>query len=311
MPFNIGAYRQTRKKIAAFRPDVVHVHNLHFAASPSVVYAVKQSQLPLVVTLHNYRLLCPSAILFYKGKIFLDSLQQRFPWSAVKKGVFRNSKLLTAWMAISMQLHRWLGTWRLPDKYIVLSNHAAEIFSNSALGLRKDQLVVKPNCCSVPQVDNNKRGDSFLFAGRLCEDKGLLLLLEAFAATEHKLVVAGDGPMKNEVIAYTKKHSNILYAGPLSKEELLRQMKGSTALLFPSIWFEGMPLTILEAFSCGLPVIASDLGVMKHLVTPGKDGLLFPAGSVQALGEAINYWAALTDGEKEAFVLLWLTATGP
>lgn len=301
LPFNIGAYRKARKAIKRFAPDIVHIHNLHFAASPSVIYAVKHSGVPFVCTLHNYRLLCPSAILFHKGEAFLDSLEQTFPWTAVKKGVYKNSRLLTFWMAFSMQVHHWLGTWRLPNRFIVLSKHARQIFLDSKLRLQRGQVVVKPNFCSVPALVPEERGKEFLFVGRLSAEKGIPLLLDIFSSSTHKIIIAGNGPLKDEVMAASKKFPNIVYAGTLQKAELMQLMQRCSALVFPSIWYEGMPLTIIEAFACGLPVLATKLGAMEYMVTPGHDGLLFEAGSKTGLRKALDEWTLIPAAQKEKF----------
>lgn len=299
LPFNPFSYFKTKKRLEAFQPDVVHLHNLHFAASPSVVYAVNSKKLPLVCTLHNYRLLCPSATLFYKGQAFLLSLKNKFPWKAVQLGVYKNSRILTFWMAVSMQLHYWLRTWSIPNRIIVLSQHARKMFLQSKGSFRDEQLIVKPNFCTVPPELSQFRKNIFLFVGRLTQEKGIPFLLNVFSGSVHKLRIAGDGPLKETVLAAAQQNGNIEYLGPLKKEELSLHMQQSTALIFPSIWYEGMPLTIIEAFSCGLPVIATRLGAMEYMVTPGYDGLLFEAGNKEDLQNTLNEWVCLKAEEKE------------
>src|SRR3990170_1599351 len=112
LPFNFDSYRKTRKKVKEFRPDIVHIHNLHFGGSASIISALKKEKVPFVSTLHNYRLLCPSATLFKNGKIFLNSVKSNFPWGAVFDGVYQNSRFLTLWLGISMFLHQAAGTWK-------------------------------------------------------------------------------------------------------------------------------------------------------------------------------------------------------
>lgn len=301
LPFNLGSYRQTAKKIKTFRPDVVHIHNLHFAASPSVLYAVRRSGTPVVCTLHNYRLICPSALLFHKGKAFLSSVNSPFPWKAVKEGVYKNSRLLTFWMALSMQVHHWAKTWRYCNRFIVLTHYAKEIFLRSKLGLRDEQVAIKPNFTSLPFTPLVERGEHFLYAGRLSEEKGIRLMLNLFAALPYRIKFAGDGPLKEEVVKACAAHPNMDYLGVLQKNELLTQLASASALLFPSIWFEGMPLTIIEAFACGTPVIASRLGAMDDMITPHGNGLHFEAGDENSLLNAINEWKALAREEKEAY----------
>jgi glycosyltransferase involved in cell wall biosynthesis len=266
-----------------------------------VIYAVKQSKVPLVCTLHNYRLLCPSAILFYQGHVFLDSLQRAFPWKAVKKGVYKNSRLLTFWMAFAMQVHHWLGTWHLPNRFVVLSKHAKELFMQSGIKFREGQLIIKPNFCSLPPLEAVNRTGEFVFIGRLSEEKGVPLLLKAFSSSTHKITIVGDGPLREEVKTYSQKYPNISYAGYLQKTEVVNLLSHSSALVFPSIWYEAMPLTVIEALACGTPVIATKLGAMEYMVTPNQDGILFEAGNETKLQQALNIWADLSTSEKERY----------
>lgn len=303
LPFNIQSYSKTKKVLARFQPDIVHVHNLHFGGSPSVVYAVKRSRTPFVATLHNYRLLCPSGILFHNGKPFLDSLDQTFPWKAVALGVYKNSKLITFWLGLSMYIHHQLGTWKIGNKYIVLSWHAKKLFLDSKLGLADRQVVVKPNFCSVPILKEQQVGEHFLYVGRFSEEKGIMLLLSVFSLCPYKIKIAGDGPLKEEVIRYSSKYPNIEFLGILNKSEVFALMQSCTALVFPSIWFEGMPLTIIEAFACGTPVISSKLGAMETMIVSGYNGLHFEAKSGEDLRRKLDEWHNLDEGQKQEYRL--------
>src|SRR4051812_38378519 len=211
LPFNFSSYRKMKRKLKEFLPDIVHLHNLHFAASPSVLYAAVHAKIPVVCTLHNYRLICPSGILYHNGRIFLDSVKQIFPWKAVQLGVYKDSKLLTFWMAVSMLIHQSLKTWRLPEKIIVLNAQAMETMRQSRLPLLNDQLVVKPNFSADVAWSNDQRGQELLFVGRLTEEKGVRLLLNYFSNSPFRITIAGDGPLKEEVRDYASKHKNITY----------------------------------------------------------------------------------------------------
>ncbi len=129
--FNPSSYRKVIRAINEFRPDVIHVHNWHFAASPVIFIAARKKGIPVVHTLHNYRLLCPSGTLFHNGKLFLDSLQQRFTWSAIKNKVYRNSYLQTFWLSFVVWFHRKIGTWNKIDRFIALTPFSKEVFVNS------------------------------------------------------------------------------------------------------------------------------------------------------------------------------------
>ncbi|WP_207494063.1 glycosyltransferase family 4 protein [Aridibaculum aurantiacum] len=301
LPFNLSSYLKTKKIVKSFKPDIAHIHNLHFAASPSVLFALKHCNIPVVMTLHNYRILCPSATLYVEGEIFHQSLQQDFPVMAVKKGVYKNSKLITLWLAICMALHRKLNTYHIPARMICLTEHAKEIFKNSNLNLKRHQLVVKPNFSTPPHQEIQPRGDHFLYVGRLTEEKGILLLLETFALSSITILIAGDGPLREEVESYASKYSNIYYLGILDKSRINAAMQAATALVFPSKWYEGMPLTIIESFAGRLPVIASNLGAMKSMIEDSYNGLHFEAGNKADFQKAIYRWANLPEHEKEEY----------
>ncbi|MGI4022318.1 MAG: glycosyltransferase family 4 protein [Janthinobacterium lividum] len=303
LPFNIQSYSETKKTISTFQPDIVHIHNLHFGGSPSVIYAIKRSKIPFVTTLHNYRLLCPSGILFHNGKLFLDSLHQSFPWKAVQLGVYKNSKLITLWVGLSMYLHQKLGTWKMCNRFILLSEHARKLFLNSKLGLISSQLVIKPNFCSVPILKERKANNHFLYVGRLSKEKGIMLLLSVFSSCGYQIKIAGNGPLKNEVINYSSKYPNIEFLGSLNKTEVFDLLQNCTALIFPSIWYEGMPLTIIESFACGTPVISSKLGAMETMIIAEYNGLHFESQNEKDFKKALDVWHYLTEEQKQVYRL--------
>ena len=298
--FNVSAYLKTIRVIKKLQPDVIHIHNWFFAASPAVIIAAYRKKIPVVYTLHNYRLLCPSAILFHDNSLFLDSLRQNFPWNSIRKKTYRNSFFQTFWLAFVVWFHKRIKTWNKIDKYVVLTDFAKPIFSNSTFNIIEKKLVVKPNFVSKTTVQTMKRNNSFLYIGRLSEEKGLLLLLDIFKKNEWSLRIGGTGPLVDDVKACTK-YSNILYLGNLDKEGVLRNMQECTALIFPSLWYEGMPVTIIESFSQGLPVIASNLGSMTSMIDNGYNGLLFDSGSPVDLQEKLMQWQTASSAEKETF----------
>lgn len=298
LPFNVKSYVQTRRKLRTYKADVVHIHNLHYGGSLSIVYAIKKSGIPAVITLHNFRLLCPSGTLFQKGQLYLDSLRKSFPWKAIWHGAYRNSVVLTFWVSLSVQLHTWLGTWKIIAKYITLSEHARGIFLHSKLQLKDEQVTVKPNFCSAPAFVGQHTGGYFLYVGRLSEEKGIILMLNAFAANGYPIKIAGDGPLVEHVKAYSAKYANIEFLHFQDKNAVVNLMSNCTALIFPSIWYEGMPLTIIEAFSSSTPVIASRLGVMEDMISNEYNGLHFEAGDEHDLTAKLKIWYDMKEEEK-------------
>ena len=301
LPFNVSSYIKTRKKLRSFKPDIVHVHNLHFGGSPAVIAALKKEKVPFVLTLHNYRLLCPSATLFNKGEIFLHSVKKQFSWKAIYEGVFHQSKLLTFWVSVSIKFHHWMGTWDAGSRYIVLSKHSDSIFRNSILKLASDRIIIKPNFCYAPKLSVFRQGNYYLYVGRLTEEKGIMLLLNTFASLKLPLKIVGSGPLEEEVEAWCLRFSNIEYQGFRKREDVLNLLMDCNALVFPSLCFETFGMVIIEAFSTGTTVIASRRGSMLNTITDKFNGLHFEPGNKADLIEKINTWEYLKEEEKEVY----------
>ncbi len=301
LPFNAVAYRRVKRACREYQPDLAHVHNTHFAASPAVLYALKKCGVPIVSTLHNYRLLCPSAILYHNDKIFTDSVSDGFPWKAIRKRVYRNSLILTAWVALSGFIHRRLRTQDISVRYIVLTDFARQLFNQSSLNIPMEQMRVKSNFVRDIPGGSYEPGSRFLFIGRLTEEKGIRIVLEAFANSSHTVTIAGDGPLRDVVKNYSDAHPNIHFTGLVDKHTVSILLSSSTALIFPSTWYEGMPMTIIEAFAHACPVIASDLGAMRSMIEPGLNGLLFRAGDSSELLKQLDGWQSLSGQDRQAF----------
>ncbi|MDR2410412.1 MAG: glycosyltransferase family 4 protein, partial [Bacteroidales bacterium] len=300
--FNPVSYFKVIKAINVFQPDVIHVHNWHFAASPSIFRAARGKKIPVIYTLHNFRLLCPSGILFHQGKLFLNSLQQSFPWGAVKKKVYRNSILQTFWLAFVVWFHHKTGTWNKVDKYIALTSFSKDLFLSSKFVDFAHKIIVKPNFTRADKLLNVKRqSDIFLFIGRLSEEKGIDCLLEAVKLTGLELKIGGNGPLIDSIKDISRKYSNIQYLGNLEKMQVQQFMQECTALIFSSIWYETFGLVVIEAFSQGLPVIASNIGAMSSMIKDGYNGLLFEAGNSADLQAKLIKWQNKSQEEKEQF----------
>lgn len=292
-PFNIMAANKLSAKIKQFKPDIIHIHNLHYASGPQLIAAAKRHGIPVVMTLHNYRLLCPSATLYHRGAIFTDSISRAFPWKAVRLGVWTGSPLKTFWLAFTNYLHRRIGTWQQVDRYFVLTEFARQLFIHSTLGVPRHRWQVKPNfLVEKNQQQPSNRGRDYLFVGRLSEEKGIRTLVNAFKSSTRSLRIAGDGPLMEELRTVSQKWPNIQLLGALTAEQVHREMTACRALIFPSVWYEGMPMTLLEAFASQTPVIASKLGAMGDMIEDGENGLLFNAGDSSSLERALQRWEA-------------------
>lgn len=272
------------KWVADFRPDVIHAHNTFPLISPSLYVAAHKAGVPVVQTLHNFRLFCPQAMLLRDGKVCEDCLG-KVPWRGVMRGCYRGSRAQTAVIGGMQVLHRALGTYRNKvTRYIALNEFCRSKFIEG--GLPPERIVVKPNFVDVPAGENVLR-QSGLFVGRLSAEKGIAVLAGSMEKLpSFQLNVIGSGPEEKVLSS----HANIHRLGFLPREQIFSHMQSAAYLLMPSIWYENFPLTLVEAFANGLPVIASRLGAMAELIADGKTGLLFDPGSAEDLAKKI-LWA--------------------
>jgi glycosyltransferase involved in cell wall biosynthesis len=288
--WNHAVYREVGALIARERPDVVHVHNTLPLISPAVYYAARTADVPVVQTLHNYRLLCPRASFFRDGGVCEECLHARVPAPAIRHACYRGSRAATAAIAAMLVLHRGLGTWTdVVDLFISLSEFARD--KMIAGGLPADKVIVKPNFSPDPGIRAGQ-GDYALFVGRLSEEKGLDILLKAWAALNVPipLRVIGAGEWAEQVERVAQASAMVEWLGRRSPSEVSEAMAGARFLVFPSVWYEAFPLTIVEAFAVGLPVIASRLGSMTHLIRDQVTGLHFRPGDPSDLVEKVR-WA--------------------
>lgn len=306
--WNPFAIYRLKKKIDTFQPEIVHIHNFHFALGPAIIRTIKKYKIPIIITLHNYRLICPSATLMNQGKLFTDSMDQSFPWSAVKHKVYRNSFIKTFWLAFIFWSHRKIGTWQMVDRYVLLTASAREHFQKSMIRFKEMQLVVKPNFVSPAPEFTDAERSGFLFVGRLVEEKGIPVLLQSFAGTQHQLNIIGDGHLADIVKEAAKQNPNIRYLGLISRDQVMDYMRKCSALVVPSIWPEPFGLVIIEAFSLGTPVIASNIGAPASLIVNNQNGLHFLPGNSTDLSDKLELWESFPEQTKQSFCLCALKA---
>jgi len=293
LPYNYSSYQRVKYVINNFNPDLVHIHNLHFAGSTSVLYAIKKLKVPLVVTLHNYRMLCPSGTLFFNNQLFTSSVNALFPLKAVINGVYQKSVILTAWLAIISLMNQLAGTWNIPDKFIVLGQNAKDIFQFSKYRHLTSKMEIKPNFCYPYSNQQNLIGEDYLFVGRLSEEKGINTILKVFAKNGLPLKIVGSGPLKSEIESFASNYVNIQFLGVKDSTEVYNLISNAKAILFSSIWHETFGMVIIEAFACGTPVISSAIGEAMHLVTDHYNGLLYTPGDEDDLFDKVNYYQSL------------------
>jgi glycosyltransferase involved in cell wall biosynthesis len=286
--------RQLMKRaIENARPDVVHIHNFFPAFSPSVFYACADANVPVVHTLHNYRILCASATLFRDGHLCEECVSTRSFLPGIRHACYRSSRIGSAVAGFGMALHSQIGTWaNKVSAFIALSPFAAGKLGS--FRIPREKIVVKPNS-AVDRGVGSGDGSYAVFAGRLSAEKGVQTLIDADAAGAlcMDVVILGDGSMRSEVQRVAERPgSRLICKGFVSHDQILDYMRSARVLIMPSLCYEGgLPLAIIEAFSFGLPVIGADLGNTGALVQPGETGLLYRAGDHHALSSMLAWYA--------------------
>jgi glycosyltransferase involved in cell wall biosynthesis len=282
--WNSKVYFKIRDLIRRARPEILHAHNTFPLISPAVFHAAEQERVPVVQTLHNFRLLCPSATFFRAGRVCEDCVKTVVPWPGVLHACYRDSVPASAATAAMLTIHRALQTWEKKIAvYISLTDFARSKFIEG--GLPAEKVVVKPNFVHPDPGLGGGDGGYALFVGRLTPEKGISTLLEAWSrlGKTFPLEIAGDGPLAPQVAKAVEQNSGIRWLGWLPRDQVLERMKHASVLIVPSIWYEAFPMVIVEAFALGLPVIVSKLGSMSCVVDHGRTGLHFAAGDALGL----------------------------
>jgi len=295
VPHTIWA-TDSRREFAALlereKPNVVHVHNTFIMVSPSIFSACHEAGIPLVHTLHNYRLLCAAGTFYRDGHVCEDCVEKSL-WSGVRHACYHNSMATTAVVAGMIAVHRGLHTWTHPGHfYIALSEFARRKFIDS--GLPKDRIFIKPNFVDPDPGMPIDKDEYAVFAGRLSPEKRVSTLLDAWerGRTRFPLLILGGGPerLDLEQLARQRGLSGIQFKGQVPRAEVIATIRKARFLVFSSEWYENFPVTIAEAFACGTPVICSRLGAMEEIVSHGHTGLHFAAGRADDLAAQMD-WA--------------------
>lgn len=275
--------------IRTFQPDVIHVHNTLSLISPSVYWAAARANVPVVQTLHNFRMMCLNALFLHKGKL-CEACVGHLPWFGVMRKCYRNSGAASMVLAGMLILHRMLGTYTQKiDHFIVLTQFAKTKYIESKFS--SDKLTVKPNFYSGVGIANNQTEicprQGALFVGRISQEKGISTLLRAWGQVDCDLLVAGDGPTVDTI--HDTQFRRIRSLGNIPRAEVANAMTTAEFLVMPSECYEGFPMVLVEAFAHGLPVVASRLGSMVEIVDDGVTGLHFNPGDAEDLAAKVNW----------------------
>lgn len=284
--------RSLRQVLQDFRPDVVHVHNTFPLLSPSVLYACRSGRVPVVATMHHYRLVCPSGDLFRNGEVCHDCVGQ-LPLPAVRHGCYRSSVLATLPLAAGAVVHR--RAWRtMVSAYVFLSAAQRDLMADD--GLPAKRLFVKPNFVPPPAVAQSQAAENFVvYAGRLTESKGVQTLMDAWdkyrsrsPESRLRLVMAGAGPLEDRVRKWAATRPSVDWVGMLSRDACSSLLARARAAIVPSLWEETFGLVVVEAMAVGVPSVASHRGSFPEIIEDGVNGVLVEPGSSCALASVFQ-----------------------
>lgn len=280
IPYSEQSRDELAQLIANFQPRLVHVHNFFPTFTPSIYDACVAAKLPVVQTLHNFRIFCASGVLSRNGKP-CELCLGGSTLPALRYACYQDSRMSTFAMTRMINQHRANNTWNQKvDAFIALSNFSASKFAQG--GLQRDKIHVKPNFAFPPPADTLRASELYaLYVGRLSEEKGIRTLLKAWESMEIPLWIVGDGPLRAEV--ESKKNKWIKVLGEMPSQSVMRIMGKAEFLVVPSECYENFPVVVAEAFSMGLPVVGSRLGALAEIVRHEKNGLHFEAGNSQNL----------------------------
>jgi glycosyltransferase involved in cell wall biosynthesis len=282
--WNTSTYQELRVLIHRERPHVAHFHNIFPLVSPAGYYAARAEGVPVVQTLHNYRLLCPNALFFRNGHACEDCMGKVVTWPGIVHKCYRGSRTASGLVTAMLTTHRALRTWtKMVDVYVALTEFARRKFIEG--GLPAEKLIVKPNFVYPDPGPGEGGGGYALFVGRLSQEKGVGTLLAAWECLDRRipLKVVGDGPLREQAAEAGNRHPWVEYLGYRSAEEVHALLKEASVLVFPSEWYETFGRVVAEAFATATPIIAADIGAATELIEHGRTGLKFRPGDPEDL----------------------------
>jgi len=292
------SYREIRHLIRRRKPEVAHFHNTFPLISPSGYYACQAEGVPVVQTFHNFRFFCASGLFFRDSSVCEECLRYEL-FRSIRYGCYRGSRIQTLPLAIMTLLRQRICKWiRQIDVFIALTKFARTKYIQA--GLPASRIVVKPNFMEHPPEPRYNHSGYAIVLGRLSPEKGVKTLLAAWKKVgDVPLKILGDGSQRAELeeIVRKEKLANVQFLGFLPHAEGMQWLQNARFMIIPSIWYEGFPLAIREAFACGKPVIASRLGGMAAIIEDGRTGLLFEPGDPDDLAAKVRW---LMENKKAA-----------
>lgn len=287
-------YRNVQNLIKRNQPDVVHVHTFFPLLSPSILYAAKRLNVPVIATLHDTRFICPCATSLRDSKLCNDCGDGKF-FRMCKFGCFKGSRTKSFILACIFKYHRFRRTfYKQIDKYICLNDE--QIYLLEQIGFDRKKISKKYNfvpdyCQNICEYKIEGIPERYVvFYGRIGVEKGILFLMNAWNDISNiPLVVMGGGPLEDVLKSWAKTKNNVFYLGYTEHNKCLHIVKNAEFVVFPSIWYEGCSMVEIETMSLGKAIIATDLGFSKEAIVDGYNGYKFPLGSYEDFIMKITY----------------------
>ncbi len=292
--YSLEAQRNIRRLVERVQPSIAHAHNVYHHLSPAIFSTLKSLRIPVVMTVHDLKLACPSYKMLRDGKVCEDCRGGRI-YNVLRHRCIKGSLPLSAVVFAETMLHRLLGLYRdKVDRLVVPSSFYLEKLAE--WGWPRERMIHIPNFVDVSVFRADwQEGDYFVFAGRLAPEKGLATLIRAIALSGERLILAGTGPEEASLRQLSAElGADVTFAGYLSGERLHRLIGQSRALVLPSEWYENAPISVLETYALGRPVIGAAIGGIPEMVREGETGVLAASADVEDLARALNEMAALS-----------------
>lgn len=295
--YNRSAAKALERLLEKEKPDIAHVHLIWGGLSPSVLKVLRRHHIPVVHTVHDYRLVCPGYLFMDGGGAVCERCSRGYFLPCLSHRCAKGSLPQSLLMTFEMYLRRWFfNPLRLIGGFHFVSKFAYERHLAHEPGYAKAKHSVIYNCLPDSPAPEVKRGDYFLYCGRLSREKGVHTLIEAFSRDSNlHLKVTGTGPLENELRAKAASAANIEFCGYRTGEDLSSLLRNCCCVIVPSEWYENNPLSIIEAYSAGKPVIGAAIGGIPEIVREGETGYLFLPSDAEGLLAAAQRLAALSD----------------
>ncbi len=296
---NRQAARNFQRLVSEFKPDVIHAHNIYGGLTTSVLAQTRRHGVPCVLTLHDYKLVCPSYLMLNKGRV-CNACQGRRYYHCLKNSCHKNSRAASLVYTLESYYNKWLNRWDIPRYYICPSRFMkAKMLEN---GYSECKLSYIPNFINASDFQPNySSGDYVLYAGRMSHEKGILILLQALKGSEIPLKIVGNGPLAEQVKSYIIENDMkyVSLEGYRSGDELAMLYQKAAFSVVPSQWYENAPMSILESYAYGKPVVGADIGGISEMVIDGKTGYLFEHDNIEKMRDIIvSLWSDRQQIEK-------------